>query len=231
MADLKFSKHTKSYPLSGGERIPISQADSDLDNQLSTVYMSPSSLNSFINEYIVPVGTVWPYAGLINTTNKPLPVGWLFCDGSEISTTTYSELYSILGESHGIPSTPSKFKLPDLRCRFVMGYNSTTSTFKPNFGKSFGTSLKFGQLSGNFTHTLELNQMVAHNHECTHTRSIITLLTHPGSEVEQYQEDDGNRSYSGNIFPTLDLSARHVGGGTYHNTTPPYVAMHYIIKY
>ena len=232
MANLKFSQHTKSYPLSGGERIPISQADINFDNQPTTVYMSPSSLNAFINENIVPVGTIWPYAGVVNATNKPLPVGWLFCDGSELSTTTYLELYSVIGEFHGIPSTPGKFKLPDLRCRFVMGYNSTTSTFKPNFGKFFGTSLRFGELNGNFTHSLTLDQMTSHNHECTLTRSYMPLLAHPGSQVEQNQRDRSkSRTYSDLVQPTLDLAAEYVGGSAFHNSTPPYVAMHYIIKY
>jgi microcystin-dependent protein len=218
--------------VSGGEKIPISQANTSFDNQQLTVYMSPSSLNTFINDNIVPVGTIWPYAGIVNNTNKPLPYGWLFCDGSELFTTTYADLYSVIGEIYGTPSQVGKFKLPDMRCRFVMGYNSATTTYKPNFGKFTGPPISLGQLSGVFTHTLSLPEMVAHTHECTTTRSYIPLLKHPGSQVEQYQEDDGDdRTYSGNIFPTIDLSASYVGGSMYHNTTPPYVAMHYIIKY
>lgn len=232
MADLRLSQLTKSYPLSGNERIPISQVEPDLDNQQMTFYMSPSSLNTYINNNIVPVGTIWPYAGVVNSTNKPLPDGWLFCDGTEVSITTYADLYAIISEIYGVPSTAGMFKLPDMRCRFVMGYNFITPTFKPSFAKFSGAPLKLGQLGGVFTHTLSLSEMVSHNHECTSSRSYIKLLSYPGGDVEQNQEDGGGKgAYSGNIFPTVDLSARYVGGDTYHNTTPPYVAMHYIIKY
>ena len=231
MADLRLSQLTKSYPLSGNEKIPISQVESDFDNQQMTFYMCPSSLNTYINTNIIPVGTIWPYAGVVNSTNKPLPVGWLFCDGSELSTTTYSSLYQTIGTIYGTPSTVGMFKLPDMRCRFVLGYNHIAPTFKPTIGNFTGLPLRLGQLSGVFTHTLSLSEMVAHTHLCTSTRSYIKLLKYPGSEVEQDQEDDGSRSYSGNIFPTLDLSASNVGGGAAHNTTPPYLAMHYIIKY
>lgn len=234
MADLRLNQLTKSYPLSGNERIPISQTNSDFDNQLMTVYMSPSSLNTFINNNIIPVGTIWPYAGIVNNTTKPLPFGWLLCDGSEISTTTYKSLYSVIGEAHGIPSTVGMFKLPDMRCRFVMGYNSTAPTFRPTFGNFSGPSLRFGQLSGIFTYTLSLSETPSHNHECTISRSALQLLRYPGSQVEQDQEDDANkgqRTYSGRVLPVISLSASYVGGNSYHNTTPPYVAMHYIIKY
>ena len=232
MADLRLSRLTKSYPLSGNERIPISQADNNFNDQQSTFYMSPSSLNSFINENIIPVGTIWPYAGIVNATDKPLPVGWLFCDGSEVSVSTYNDLYLAISNIYGTPTSIDKFKLPDMRCRFVLGYNNKTApTFKPSFGGFTGEPLNLGQTGGIYRHALTLAEMPAHVHECTYVNSIIRLLKYPGEEVEQNQEDDGNRTYSGNVFPTLDLQASNVGSNTQHNTTPPYVAMHYIIKY
>ena len=53
-----------------------------------------------------PIGTVIEYLG------SNLPIGYLRCDGSEISKTDYSELYSVIGDTFGTSSDSAKFKLP-----------------------------------------------------------------------------------------------------------------------
>lgn len=54
-----------------------------------------------------PVGSLMPYAG---TTP---PDGWLICDGSEISRTTYARLFSVIGTTYGAGDGNSSFNLPD----------------------------------------------------------------------------------------------------------------------
>ena len=53
-----------------------------------------------------PVGSLMPYAG---TTP---PDGWLICDGSEISRTTYARLFSVIGTTYGAGDGNSSFNLP-----------------------------------------------------------------------------------------------------------------------
>jgi hypothetical protein len=47
------------------------------------------------NNRHVPTGTVEAYAG------SSSPTGWLMCDGSYVSKTTYYYLYSIIGDNYG----------------------------------------------------------------------------------------------------------------------------------
>ena len=54
-----------------------------------------------------PVGSLMPYAG---TTP---PNGWLICDGSEISRTSYSRLFSVIGTTYGAGDGNSSFNLPN----------------------------------------------------------------------------------------------------------------------
>lgn len=54
-----------------------------------------------------PVGSLMPYAG---TTP---PDGWLICDGSEISRTTYARLFSVIGTTYGAGDGNSSFNLPN----------------------------------------------------------------------------------------------------------------------
>ena len=64
---------------------------------------------------ICPSGTVLPFAG---TT---APDGWLTCDGTPISRTTYAALFTALGVAHGYGDNSTTFNLPDYRGRFLRG--------------------------------------------------------------------------------------------------------------
>ena len=47
------------------------------------------------------------------------PTHTLLCDGSEISRTTYSELFNVIGTSEGEGDGSTTFNLPDLRDRWI----------------------------------------------------------------------------------------------------------------
>jgi microcystin-dependent protein len=49
------------------------------------------------------------------------PTGWLLCDGSAISRTTYAALFNVLGTTYGAGDGATTFNLPDLRQRFPLG--------------------------------------------------------------------------------------------------------------
>ena len=68
--------------------------------------------------HVNPVGTVITFAGA-----TPPPY-YLECDGSEISRTEYSNLFSVLGELYGAGDGVNTFNLPDLRGEFVRGWDN-----------------------------------------------------------------------------------------------------------
>lgn len=49
------------------------------------------------------------------------PAGWLLCDGSAVSRTTYSALFAVMGVTYGAGDGSTTFNLPDLRQRFPLG--------------------------------------------------------------------------------------------------------------
>lgn len=66
----------------------------------------------------VPVGSIIPYAGTV------APAGYLLCDGSEQSRSTYNALYNVIGFNYKPSSLlvgSNSFALPDLRGRFPLG--------------------------------------------------------------------------------------------------------------
>ncbi len=63
---------------------------------------------------LLPPGTVLPFAG---TTP---PSGFLLCNGSAVSRTTYLRLFAAISNNHGAPDVAT-FNLPDYRGRFLRG--------------------------------------------------------------------------------------------------------------
>ena len=47
--------------------------------------------------------------------------GWLYCDGAEISRTTYASLFAEISTTYGAGDGDTTFLLPDLRGRFLVG--------------------------------------------------------------------------------------------------------------
>lgn len=78
-----------------------------------------------------PIGSIIPFGG------STIPSGFLLCDGSEVLKTTYSELYSIIGDSFGTASENTKFVLPDLRGEFLRGAGTNSHSGQGN-GRSVG---------------------------------------------------------------------------------------------
>jgi phage-related tail fiber protein len=66
----------------------------------------------------VPIGSVFWTA--MNTA----PAGSLVCDGSAVSRTTYSALFSKIGTVYGSGDGSTTFNLPDLRGQFVRGWDN-----------------------------------------------------------------------------------------------------------
>lgn len=63
-------------------------------------------------------GAVMPFA------MASAPTGWLVCDGSAVSRTTYADLFAAIGTSYGTGDGSTTFNLPDLRGEFVRGWDN-----------------------------------------------------------------------------------------------------------
>lgn len=72
------------------------------------------------------------------------PTNWLAADGSAISRTTYSDLFTVIGTTWGTGDGSTTFNIPDLRGAFVRGSGSH-GTSNDAGGTAFG-----GQSVGNY---------------------------------------------------------------------------------
>lgn len=84
-----------------------------------------SAFLSDIYEYLIPSGTIMPFAGPESSVANL--TGWLFCDGAVVSKIDYPNLYSVIGYTYGKTSIPDQFKLPDLRGRMLIGFDDMSN--------------------------------------------------------------------------------------------------------
>ena len=84
------------------------------------------SANQETNETInIVVPDALPTGSYIQFAGSQAPDGFLVCNGGEISRTTYSALFAVIGTTYGSGDGSTTFNLPDLTDRFLQG--STTS--------------------------------------------------------------------------------------------------------
>lgn len=67
----------------------------------------------------VPAGVIAPFAG------TAAPSGYLFCDGSPVSRSTYAALFAAISTTWGNGDGSTTFNLPDLRNMFLRGSGSS----------------------------------------------------------------------------------------------------------
>lgn len=61
--------------------------------------------------------------------NNAILSGWLLCDGSAVSRTTYSELFAVIGTTYGVGDGTTTFNLPNFIDNFAQG-SATAGTVK-----------------------------------------------------------------------------------------------------
>lgn len=69
----------------------------------------------------VPTGAVFQWV------TASSPTGYLLCDGSAVSRTTYSNLFNVLSTTYGAGDGSTTFNLPNLQSRTPVGYQAPSS--------------------------------------------------------------------------------------------------------
>ncbi len=142
---------TKPHTFSAGEKVSATKINENFD-----------ALYAKVNEN-TPTGTILVFAG----TNAPS--GWLLCNGSAVSRTTYDELFKTIGTAFGNGDGSSTFHIPDFRGRFLRGLDGTAGN-DPD--KNSRTSSNGGN-AGNLIGSVQLDGFQGHWHGLSRT-DIVT---------------------------------------------------------
>ena len=171
----------------------------------------------------VPTGTI-----LAHAANTP-PTGFLECNGSNISRSTYATLFSTISTTFGVGDGSSTFALPDLRGQFIRGWANTGST---DASRVFGSTQT--DQNKNHTHTTDSTSLTGG------IRKISEGFGAGGSATGVFTKTaDGNNTITGSSSTSpvggVDFDGTHThtisssGGGT--EARPTNLALMYIIKF
>lgn len=190
----------------------------------------PGTLASLAARLAVQVGTdgiiIPPGAGM-DFYGSSAPTGWLFCDGSAVSRTTYSALFTAIGTTYGAGDGSTTFNLPDKRNRVSRGAGTGVGAGSSGTGAPSGTAFtarSLGQWGGDDTHLLTAAESGLRGHDHGLTQTIATDIVGTSNAFA------AGSTLGNNIF-ALDINAVTDEDATSaHSIADPYLICNHIIK-
>lgn len=191
---------------------------------------SATQLRDAIDRGLGPPGALLDYAG------ADAPPGWLVCDGSAVSRTTYAALFAAIGTTWGAGDGSTTFHLPDFRRRVAVGAGGAATA-------ALGSTV--GSIGGAETEALTVAQIPSHSHgsgtlatsrEGEHSHSITI---DSGTGATRNVPDRHLRVGDPATVQTAEAGAHHheitgstaeTGGAGAHNNLPPSAVVTKLIK-
>ncbi len=248
--------NTMGFSTAGTQRVGISNAGLDMLNALPIRFQdssgspfvslqSPSSLSGNVTltlpssitnggflqtdgsgnlSFQIVAGV--PTSSVFCIAVATIPTGYLECDGSAVSRSTYSALFAIIGTNYGTGDGSSTFNIPDLRGEFVRGADRGR-------GVDSGRNVASSQGSANLSHGHSVGASVndsGHVHATTFDNK--KYFPGGGSTSVSY---GGAGGYPADVFTmssattgiSVSISQNNAGGS---EARPRNIAMVYIIK-
>jgi len=164
-------------------------------------------------------GVVVPYAG------ATAPDWGLFCDGSAVSRTTYSDLFAVIGTQYGTGDGSTTFNLPNIAGRVIAGKESSASKLTSAVSGVDGATL--GATGGNqamhgHTHTATTgNDTPDHTH--TYDKSSGSVVATSGGSQGFPTTTTSTASGGASARHTHSVTVETAGAGSSQNVQPTIV--------
>ena len=160
------------------------------------------------NEFFATLtGIIFPFAG------STAPTGFLLCNGSAVSRTTYASLFAIIGTNYGAGNGTTTFNLPDFLGKIPVG-KSTDTEFNA-----------LGKTGGEKSHKLTTTEMPVHAHSFNSGADTYGFAR-MSAQANQYLAGSGSTRIKED-YTTI----ANAGGDGNHNNIQPYNTVNYIIKF
>jgi len=228
-------------------QVPVAYSDDKLliyrSGTVSPGLKQVSKLDFLSNIPLVPIGAIFPFAGVV------VPSGYKLCDGSEVRISEYSALYEVIGTTYNRISAlngANTFCLPDLRGRFALGMDNMDNNItvpsidNPDiFVDAGGGSANrvssvvadtLGSSAGSETKTLLVENLPEHKHNLNSGEA-----QYYASGIPDGMDDDNARPGYGMPSSSTGFGLGNSGNvissriGTSFDIMNPYLAINYII--
>ena len=207
-----------------------------------------TNLQDFTNRS--EVGAIKPWG------KATAPVGYVLCDGTAISRTTYADLFGVISTTYGAGNGSTTFNVPNLQGKTPQGYDGNTYNLAATGGANTVTvAVTNNQAATNATNqavsvtgsisntSITTAQLASHSHNFMYNGDSEPIVFNTGSSgVDKNTTEAGatagsgtghthahtlSGTLTGNI--TTSLTGAVTAAGT--NAFSPYVVVNYIIKH
>ena len=158
----------------------------------------------------VPTGVLYPFAG------SSAPTGYLLCNGTTASRTTYATLFATISTTYGVGDGSTTFGLPDMRGRVPMGAGTGNGQGVFGSGVITGAISLATRTAGQFGGDERLH---SHSHDIQRSNIAASATGADASVVYRSVANTGS-TYT-------QTQPAGLGGS---DNLPPYVVLNYIIK-
>lgn len=159
---------------------------------------------------VMPAGAIIAYGA------NSAPSGYLICDGSSVSRTTYATLFAVIGTAFGTNTTTS-FNVPDLRGMFLRGTDNGAGT---DDDAATRTALATGGNTGDTVGSYQDDAFENHDHDWAGAFDAGPLSGATAGSTYQAPWNQSN----------LTLDGPQPSGNIASETRPKNVGVYYIIK-
>jgi microcystin-dependent protein len=201
----------------------IGEAETAIDTRLDALEATVTALSGR-----VPIGEPIPWL------TDVAPSGFLVCDGSAVSRSTYAALFAAIGTRYGVGDGSGTFNIPDLRGEFLRGYDGSA-------GRDYDATRRLNRgdgTTGNQVGTRQLSALLDHTHPIFPSANNGS----GGSSVGGGQTSSYNgatwataglldQSEGGMFFPAGVTSGWHRNQVSVGETRPRNVSVLWVIRY
>lgn len=164
-----------------------------------------------------------PTGSVTATASTSVPTGYLVCDGSAVSRTTYADLFTEIGITHGDGDGSTTFNLPDYRGRFLRGFDNGAGNDPDSASRTAsGTNGNTGDNIGSY----QADENKSHLHIGGTRMSWVTTA---GMEYGSVSTTSGSQYQVGLTTGATILANTSNEGAT--DSRPKNINVNYIIKY
>ena len=137
------------------------------------------------------VGTIKPWG------KATAPDGYLLCDGSAVSRTTYADLFTVIGTTYGAGDSSTTFNVPDLQGKFPQGKSGTTNLATTGGANTVTVAVTNNQTVSAVTSTATSNQTVTMTGSIDNTSlTEAQLASHSHGTIGGYNASNPRGSFS-----------------------------------
>ena len=170
-------------------------------------------------------------------SSASVPTGFLECDGTAVSRTTYATLFAEIGTLYGVGDGSTTFNLPDLQDNVPLGKSGTKSLASTG---GANTVTPTGNISGSTANaTLSESQLASHVHGSRGVpnydyggdglNSFAGSYSNKGNIVNSAGSSSGHsHNMSANFSGSGNATSNYTGSAT--SVLQPYLTVIYIIK-